>query len=346
MLHPRAIFLRPRRVGWIEPSLTFIRQFSISSPLRDDSAPSSKSDSSAQTQPAQPKKLKIPPALLKFKNSNTDKPGPRRFLDARQFAASKRPGQPANVLKGPARFQARKPGGPFRGPSRGRKSSTEKPGERRNQRRGPPRLRVEEGAGDMSLVNELESVYRELAEKGKPTPARYRPQPPDLQNLSESWPYFPTDVTATTAGIVEKLSLLGGRIGNGYVPPYILGKRLANGEYVRFLNEEEKAAALEEAKKFKQEDADKLSQQEGELVNPEPVEFQTVKGEDHQSLIQSLALGKYPSVKTNEESSPVVGEILRNLQNNETYHAAGKQAQFMAKVESLLVQSRPATKSA
>ncbi|KAL2814736.1 hypothetical protein BJX63DRAFT_189137 [Aspergillus granulosus] len=336
MLQPRAMLLRPRRVGWIEPSLPSIRQFSISKTLRDEPATPSKSDS-----PAQPKKLKIPPALLKFKNSNTDKPGPRRFLDARQFAASRRPGQPANVLKGPARFQARKPAGGSRGPPRGPKASAERPIKRRDQRRGPPRLRVEEGDGDDSQINELENVYRELAEKEKPTPTRYRPQPPDLQNLSETWPSFPTDATATTAGIVEKLSTLGGRIANGYIPPYVLGKRLADGEYVRFLNEEEKVAAFEEAKKFKQENADKLSQQKGELVDPEPVEFQRVNGEDHQFLIQSLALGKYPSVKTKKNDSPLVGEILRNLQNNETYHVSGKQSQFMAKVESLLVQSRP-----
>ncbi|KAL2828879.1 hypothetical protein BJY01DRAFT_228199 [Aspergillus pseudoustus] len=345
MLQPRAMLLRPRRVGWTELSLPSIRQFSISKTLQDDPSPPPKSDLPAQFQPTQPKNLKIPPALLKFKNSNTDKPGPRRFLDARQFAASKRPGQPGNVLKTPARFQGRNPGGQFRGPQRGRKPGTERPSDRRQRRRGPPRLRVEEGEGDESLVNELENVYRELAEKENPAPTRYRPQAPDLQNLSETWPSFPTDVTATTAGVAEKLSTLGGRIANGYVPPYVLGKRLVNGEYVRFLNEEEKAAAFEEANKFKQEDADKLSQQKGELVDPEPVEFQSVKGEDHQSLIQSLVLGKYPSVKTNENASPLVGEILRNLQNNETYHAAGKQSQFMAKVESLLVKSRPAKRA-
>ncbi|KAL2862171.1 hypothetical protein BJX68DRAFT_19280 [Aspergillus pseudodeflectus] len=343
MLQPRGMLLRPRRVGWMEPSLPSIRQFSLSKTLRDDPAPPSNS-ASPPAKPTQPKKLKIPPALLKFKNSNTDKAGPRRFVDARQLAASRRPGQLPNVLKGPPRFQGRKPGsaGP-RTPSRDRKPGTQRSAQRGNQKR-PFRRRLDDGAGDTALENELEDVYRELAEKDKPTPTRYQPQPPSLQNLSETWPSFPTDVTATTAGIVEKLSSLGGRIADGYVPPYILGKRLSDGEYVRFLSEEEKTQAFEAAKKYRQEDADKLSQKKGELVDPRPVELESVKAEDHQLLIQSLGLGKYPSLETKNDS-PLVGEILRNLQNNETYNAAGKQSQFMAKVESLLVQPRPAKRA-
>jgi hypothetical protein len=162
-----------------------------------------------------------------------------------------------------------------------------------------------------------------------------------LQNLSETWPSLPTDVTATAAGVAEKLSLLSERYPNGYVPPYALGKRLIEGKYVRFTSEAERIEALEAAKKFAQEAADKLSQEKGELIEPQAVKFQGAKGGEYKTLIESLAQGKYPTVETvSTDKPPVVGEILRNIRNNESYQAPGKKAQFMAKLETLLVQNR------
>lgn len=159
--------------------------------------------------------------------------------------------------------------------------------------------------------------------------------------MSDSWPSFPTDVTATSAGVAEKLSSLSGRYPNGYVPPYVLGKRLVEGNFVRFKSEAEKAEALEAAKTFAQEAADKFSQEKGELVDPQPVNFVGIKDKERQYLIESIAQGKYPVVEMKEAKPPGVTDILKNLRNNETYQASGKKSQFMAKVESLLVPSRP-----
>ncbi|KAL4802860.1 hypothetical protein BDV18DRAFT_163385 [Aspergillus unguis] len=336
MLQPRAMLLRSRRIGRSELSTRSIRQFSIFGSWRADS-PSNPSRPPRSTSD-QPKKLKIPPALLKYKSSGPDKPRPRRVFDARSLGSSKPGGPSGNILKGPRRPGARS--GP---PPRGRKPLGAKAPTRDPRKTGRfhrQRDSDTEGPGE-TLAEELESVYKELADQTKPTPTRYQPQPPDLHNLSESWPSMPTDVTATAAGIAEKLSSLSDRYPNGYVPPYVLGKRLVEGKYVRFRNEPEKEEALEAAKKFAQEAADKLSQEKGELVDPQAIKFEGVKGEEHRSLIEALAQGKYPTLEATGKKSPIVGEIMKNLRNNETYEAPGKKLQFMAKVESLLVASRP-----
>ncbi len=196
---------------------------------------------------------------------------------------------------------------------------------------------------DTGQIIELENVYRELAENTTPTRTRYQPEFSGLQSLSDTWPSLPTDITATTAGVSEKLSLLSERYPNGYVPPYVLGKRLFEGKFVQFQSEEERAEGLNAAKRFAQEAADKLSQEKGELVDPEAVIFKDVKSAEHGSLIESLVQGKYPTTDIPQTNKlPVVGEILKNLRNNETYQASGKKTQFMAKLESLLIVNRPA----
>ncbi|KAL4872147.1 hypothetical protein BDV12DRAFT_150977 [Aspergillus spectabilis] len=335
MLRPRAMILRPRRIGWIEPFVLPIRKFSISATLAEDSRSPGQTNP-PKSSPSQPRKLQIPPALLKFKSSNSEKLRPRRFVDARALAASRSGSQPANLLKGPNRLGGRGGASP-----RARKPQYSASAAKKD-RKPSRRRRNNEDDGHEVHTGEIESVYRELAEESKPTITRYQPQLPSLQSLSETWPSIPTDVTATAAGVAEKLSLLSERYPNGYVPPYELGKRLFEGKYVRFTSEAEKAEALEAAKKYAQEAADKLSQEKGELVDPQPINFQGGKDENHKFLIESLAQGKYPTVDTEEANgSPVVANILRNLRNNETYQVAGKRSQFMAKLGSLLVENRP-----
>ncbi|KAL5333226.1 hypothetical protein BJX70DRAFT_403797 [Aspergillus crustosus] len=331
MLKPRVMVLRTRRTGWLEPSVLPIRKFSISAMFGDDSRPSGQPKPPA----SQPRKPQIPPALLKFKTAKSDKPRPRRFVDARALAASRSGGQPANILKGPNPM-----GGRGGASSRARKPQQSTSAGKKDRK--PNRRRREYDYGDDVNTPELENVYRALAENSRPTATRYQPQLPSLRSLSETWPSFPTDPKSTAAGVSEKLSLLSERYANGYVPPYELGRRLFEGKYVQFTSEEEKSEALEAAKRLAQKAADRFSQDKGELVDPQPVNFQVVKDEKHKFLIESLARGKYPTMEMREASnSPVVGNVLRNLKNNETYQATGKQSQFMAKLESLLAPNRP-----
>ncbi|PTU23773.1 hypothetical protein P175DRAFT_0496908 [Aspergillus ochraceoroseus IBT 24754] len=338
MFQPRTMLLRPRRAGWVEGPILAIRHFSVSGKCfeNDPSAPKSPS--------TRPRKTNIPPANLNTKNVNSSRALPRRIVDARSLAASKTDGKPVNILRSPAIRNSR--GGP---PNRARKPrapSKSRPQQKDRKAAGRRRFQKNSDAeeGDDVQKAELENVYQELAEKTKPTPTRYQPQPPSLQNLSETWPSLPIGTTASAAGVVDKLSLLSGRTIDGYVPPNELGKRLFEGQYVRFLSEEERSEALAAAKSLAQEQADKLSQEKGDLVDPQPVNFKRASEEEQKSLVQSLVQGKYPGIKPNKES-PLFGEIVRNLRNNETYQAAGKSSQFMTKIESLMASRRPAKRA-
>ncbi|KAL4798142.1 hypothetical protein BDV19DRAFT_357133 [Aspergillus venezuelensis] len=338
MLKPRAMLFRPHWIRLRDSPIPLIRNYSVSEALKADSPPPGSQRPRQSTD--QPKKLKIPPALLKFNKSNPDKPRPRRVIDARSFGASKPGSQPANILKGPRRLGART--GP---PWRGKKPLNSKPASKDARRRPRQQVLGVDGDSDEQVI-ELEDVYRELAEKSKPVPMQYLPQPPSLQSLRETWPSLPTDIKATTAGITEKLSLLGARYPNGYTSPEFLGRQLYKMQYVQFKSEQEKAEALEVAKQLAQNRADRVSQKKGELREPGSITFQPLEDGARRSLVESLAQGLYPPVEAMKpDQSPVVGESMRNLRNNESYQAAGKRSQFMAKLESLLVVNRTAKRA-
>jgi hypothetical protein len=136
--------------------------------------------------------------------------------------------------------------------------------------------------------------------------------------------------------VFEKLSRLSGRFANGYVPPYELGRRLWKGQSVLFFSEEEKTEALQETKRLAQLRADKLSQKKGEPVQPKEIAFAPINAETTNSLMETLAQGKYPKLDADKDQLPAINDVMRNLCSNGTYQTAGKRPQFVAKVESLL----------
>jgi hypothetical protein len=195
--------------------------------------------------------------------------------------------------------------------------------------------------GDDEQQTQIENVYRELLERRKPTASRYTPQAPDYSNLMETWPSLPTNGVAGTAEVIGKLSSLSDRYPNDYVPPYELGARLFKGQFVQFLNEEEKLQAISEAKKLSQQRADEYSQRRGDLAEPKDVIFTPLCAEDQKSLIQAFIQGAYPKLNTEQAVKSPISEVTKNLRNNESYQAVGKSSQFIAKVESLLASGRP-----
>lgn len=211
--------------------------------------------------------------------------------------------------------------------------------------RGGPKS-SEADAGDTTQKDEVENAFVDIVEKGKPVPVRYSPRACDYAALKESWPAFPTDANARAAGVAEKLYKLGDRLPNGYTQPEELGKRLFMGQYVQFASEEERTKAMAVANKLSQQRADKFSQRKGDVVESQEIGFDPLRKEDQQSLFQSLVQGRYPSAPTQQaDKSPVIGDILKNLENNETYQMAGKSSQFMKKMESLLAAGRPVKRS-
>jgi hypothetical protein len=271
-----------------------------------------------------------------YQNQNQSRP--HRVIDARSFAASKASGgeQPKIIrsprsrnVRGGNQAPNRKPGKPLAKGAKGKFNGPRKPRSNEND------------DGEDAQAALIDQIQEEQIVKSRPTPIRYEPQEINYSTLKSTWPSLPTDVNASSAAVYEKLASLGGRIADGYVPPYELGRRLWKGQNVFFKSEAEKAEALEETKRLSQLRADRISQRKGDLVEPRNVEFNTLNAETTKSLMETFVQGKYPTAEAAKDGHAVLGEAAKNLRNNGTYQTPGKNSQFMAKLESLVSASRP-----
>lgn len=165
-----------------------------------------------------------------------------------------------------------------------------------------------------------------------------------MDNLKATWPSLPIGETAVVGSVSERLASMGGRLANDYVPKEELAKRVFEKQRVLFSSEEEKVEVMEMVKKMEDERVSKLTERKGEVVKAEDVSFEPLTAEEKKDLLGKLTLGDYPKLEQSQpDSHPVVGDVLRNLRNNETYQSA-ENSQFMAKLETLLPkpgQARP-----
>lgn len=264
------------------------------------------------------------------------------MIDARALAAGRTgSGQPGNILRGP-RLQLPKGGLQNRpGPKKGKGGNNA----RKPRRPRAPR-QFGSGEGNKEREVEIEAVMGDLAQQARPQPVQYTPQDPTFSSVKETWPAFPSDARASSAGILQKLATISERYPNGYVPPHELGRQLYRGKKVQFSSEEEKKEALEEAGRLARQRADKLSQKKGELIEPVEVDFEPISAEHKKALVQSLAQGVYPKPEAQQgNKNPVVAKVMNNLYNNQTYQTTGKSAQFLSKFESLLSSGKPAKRA-
>ncbi|QKX53999.1 uncharacterized protein TRUGW13939_01081 [Talaromyces rugulosus] len=201
-----------------------------------------------------------------------------------------------------------------------------------------------EEAGEDVRAAEIEEIFNEQKAKELQVATRYTPVQYDVSKLQETWPSLPIGTTAQAGSVLEKLNFLSRRFPNGYEPPHELAKRLFDGERVIFRSDEEKKAAIEEFNKLAHKRADRLTQRKGEVVEPEAAGFTSTSKEDQSAFVGQLVQGKYATQQN--QSNPVLGEIERQLFNNETYRTAGKQSGFMAKMESLIASAQPAKRIA
>ncbi|TQB74892.1 hypothetical protein MPDQ_004123 [Monascus purpureus] len=277
------------------------------------------------------------------RSSAYDRARPQRVVDARSLAASQAGGQPANVLRVPKLRNIRN-----LIPSRNRKPRPQpaaikaKAGPKRRESARPRRTRKqsEDEEGDDLRETQIEAVLREQSAKGSQVPIRYNPRIHNFSTLKETWPSLPMDAASRASSALEKLSWLSDRYPNGYVPPHELGRRLFEGQNVLFFSEEEKARAVEEARKLAQRRADRLSQRKGDLVEPEEISFKGISAENREKLLAGIVRGEYPRLEVSTNKSPILEAVSKNLRNNQTYHTAGKSSQFVAKLNSLIVSSR------
>ncbi|PYH46697.1 uncharacterized protein BP01DRAFT_364853 [Aspergillus saccharolyticus JOP 1030-1] len=346
MIQPSILRLHRGRAILADKPHTIVRCFSANHSFAQINTPRpsthensiSTSKSVAESFQAQhPRRSKIPPARLNLKDAGSSRPLPRRVVDARSMAASRSGSQPAIIIRGPRlrtprNLMSARSGGP-RPPNR---TATTK-----DRKQGRPRAKSDAFVNDDDYDEEgVEKALAELAEQSRPVSIRYDPEPVTLKSLKETWPSLPTDLRAHTAGVAEKLSSLSARFGDGYVSSSEMGKRLFQGKYVRFLDEEEKSLAMTEAMRLSQGLADKLSQRKGDIVQPKEITFSPIGEKDRKTLIESLVQGKYSKAGDQSSNSPTFDRLATNLINNGTYQTAGKDVQFFAKVESLLASNR------
>lgn len=334
------------------PLVPFLKKMSVSTdahilshdlgPTRPPRSPAGSSPK-INVRPSSQRKPNIPGRPNPKGNANGPPQGARRVIDARALAAGRTgSGQPGNVLRGP---KLQLPRGGLQNRPNAKKG---KGGNNNAQKTRRPRVprQFESGEGNREREAEIEAVMGDLAQKARPVQVQYNPQDPTFSTVKETWPSIPSDARASSAGILQKLSSVSERYPNGYVPPHELGRQLYRGQKVQFFNEEEKREALGEAGRLARQRADKLSQKKGELIEPEEVNFEPISAEHQKALVQSLAQGIYPKSQPQQgKKPPVVGNIMNNLSNNQTYQTTGKSAQFLNKFESLLSSGKPAKRA-
>ncbi|KAJ5521550.1 hypothetical protein N7527_005665 [Penicillium freii] len=295
---------------------------------------------SSATPSHRPRNPNGPPA-----RTNQYQTRPPRVIDARSFAAARASGgEQPKIIRSPRSRNVR--GGnqpPNRKPKPSAKAAKAAKGKRNGARRNAKSSENDEGEDAEAAA--IDQVLQEQIIRSRPTPIRYEPQEVSYSTLKKTWPSIPTDMNSRSAAVYEKLSGLGGRIANGYIPPHELGRRLWKGQSVLFNDENEKAEALEEIKRLAQLRADRISQRKGDLVEPQNVEFSPIDANTTKSLMATFVQGNYPTCEVGKDGHAVLGEVLKNLRNNGTYQTTGKTSQFMAKIESLVSAGRK-TKSA
>ncbi|KAH8701149.1 hypothetical protein BGW36DRAFT_141785 [Talaromyces proteolyticus] len=272
-------------------------------------------------------------------NERTSSQPRPRAVDARSLAASHVGSQgpvlrPAQLrLRGPQFANRRRPGSPLAAANRKPRLASKR--DRPNKTKRSP---GEEEGGDAKDAD-IEGI---LNNKTLQVPVRYTPVQHDTSNLNETWPSLPIGKTATTESVLEKLNFMSRRYANGYMPPQELAKRLFDGDRVFFRNEEEKKETIDEFKKLSQERADKLTQRKGDIVEAEDANFTALSNDDRDALVGQLVRGNYARWTQDRSSHPVLGEVERQLLNNETYRFEGKQSGFVTKFQSLLASGQPA----
>ncbi|EKV04963.1 C6 finger domain protein [Penicillium digitatum] len=327
------------------------RQFSCTRTVAGEGRDQPSESRNPNTRPAsatpsyRPRKPIGPPARTSHPNgpparTNQYQSRPPRVIDARSFAAARAGGgEQPKIIRSPRSRNVR--GGnqfPNRKPKPSAKAAKAAKGNLNGPRRNAKTSENDEGEDAEAAA--IDQVLQEQIIKSRPTPIRYEPQEINYSTLRETWPSIPTDVNSRSAAVYEKLSGLGGRIANGYIPPYELGRRLWKGQSVLFKNETEKAEALEETKRLAQLRADRISQRKGDLVEPRNVEFRPIDAKDTKSLMEIFVQGNYPTPEVGKDGHAVLREVSMNLRNNGTYQTTGKTSQFMAKIESLVSAGR------
>lgn len=167
-----------------------------------------------------------------------------------------------------------------------------------------------------------------------------------LEALRADWPNTPLSGTGLTESVQQRIEWLAHRIPHGYQTPMQLAERYYKGYFTRFESEEEKKEVLALAAEMARKRADEVTERKNVEVSPQDMSFDDVvsRAEERKALAETFVKGKYPEPQ--KQKMPFLDQVVRNLNNNETYNGLQTE-QFMQTVQKFIpAQSNRSQKGA
>ncbi|ERF71026.1 hypothetical protein EPUS_03306 [Endocarpon pusillum Z07020] len=223
-------------------------------------------------------------------------------------------------------------------------------GRDRTRRRRDNNADMEEGGDSEHLKDAAAKIEAHLG----PPPREWVDHVPEelsLEDLRVDWPSIPTGRTGMIMGVEEKLRWAARRIPHDYETPEDLAERLHRGqELVHFESAQEKEQVLQIARGLAERTADRITERTGKEVTPKESSFEGIREKDRVVLAREFVRGEYPPLEAGwkdmqtqtqkgkeggRKRPAFLGDVMRILGNNETYHAK-EQEQLMSTIQGLL----------
>ncbi|EXJ78061.1 hypothetical protein A1O3_09222 [Capronia epimyces CBS 606.96] len=156
-----------------------------------------------------------------------------------------------------------------------------------------------------------------------------------IETLRADWPNTPLSGTGLTESVQQRIEWLAHRIPHGYQTPMQLAERYYKGYFTRFESEEEKEEVLALAAEMARKRADEVTERKSVEAELKDMSFEDVasRSEERKALAETYVRGKYPEVE--KQSMPFLDQVVRNLNNNETYNDLQAE-QFMQTLQKLV----------
>ncbi|EHY59801.1 hypothetical protein HRR83_008340 [Exophiala dermatitidis] len=161
-----------------------------------------------------------------------------------------------------------------------------------------------------------------------------------VDTLRADWPNTPLSGTGLTESVQQRIEWLAHRIPHGYQTPMQLAERYYKGYLTRFESEEEKKEVLALAAEIARKRADEITEKKNVEAHPKDMTFDDVasRAAERQALAETYVKGKYPEPE--KQKMPFLDQIVRNLNNNDTYNGLQSE-QFMQTVHKLMATQAP-----
>ncbi|KAL2406871.1 hypothetical protein ABEF93_008731 [Exophiala dermatitidis] len=161
-----------------------------------------------------------------------------------------------------------------------------------------------------------------------------------VDTLRADWPNTPLSGTGLTESVQQRIEWLAHRIPHGYQTPMQLAERYYKGYLTRFESEEEKKEVLALAAEMARKRADEITEKKNIEAHPKDMAFDDVasRAAERQALAETYVKGKYPEPE--KQKMPFLDQIVRNLNNNDTYNGLQSE-QFMQTIHKLMATQAP-----